>query len=50
MAIGQQNRSTAVSVFQIGISRNTKCAIKDAYGFRRDSHMSLDSYLQNGHI
>ena len=37
MAIGQQNITTAVSILQIGISRNTKCVIKD--GFHRDSHI-----------
>ena len=39
MAIGQHNRTTAVSIIQIGISRNTKCVIKD--GFRRDSYIRL---------
>ena len=36
MAVGQQHRTTAASILQIDISRNTNCAIKD--GFRRDSH------------
>ena len=36
MTIGQQNRSTAVSILKIGISHNAKCAIRD--GFCRDSH------------
>ena len=37
MATVQHNKTTAVSMPQIGISRNTKCANKD--GFRRDSHI-----------
>ena len=39
MAIGQQNRSTAVSILQIGISHNTKCACVFKDGFYRDSHI-----------
>ena len=51
MAIGQQSRTTAVSILQIGISHNTKCAIKDS--FHRDSHIYVyicmySSYILNG--
>ena len=37
MAKVQHNRTTAAWMFQIGFSRNTKCANKD--GFHRDSHI-----------
>ena len=37
MAIGQQNRTTAVSILQIGFSRNTECA--DMTGFPWPSHI-----------
>ena len=30
------------SIFQIGISRNTKCALKD--GFRKSSHICIGMY------
>ena len=33
----QHKRTAVASMFQNGISQNTKCAIKD--GFRRDSHI-----------
>ena len=36
MTKSQHKRTAAASMFQNGISRNTKCAIRD--GFRRDSH------------
>ena len=31
------------SIFQIGISRNTKCALKD--GFRKSSHIYIYIYI-----
>ena len=33
----QHKRIAVASMFQNGISRNTKCAVRD--GFRRDSHI-----------
>ena len=33
------------SIFQIGISRNTKCALKD--GFRKSSHIFIMTELIN---
>ena len=53
MTIGKHNRSTAVLIVKIGISRNTKCAIRD--GFRRDSHIYtsyklLCNVLHSDHI
>ena len=37
MTKSQHKGTTAASMFQNGISRNTKCAVRD--GFRRDSHI-----------
>ena len=37
MTKSQHKRTAAASMFQNGISRNTKCAVRD--GFRRDSHI-----------
>ena len=37
LVIGQQDRNTAVSKLKIGISHNTKCAIRDS--FHRDCHI-----------
>ena len=43
MAIGQQNRSTAIAILQIGISHNTNCAIKDS--FHKDNHIMRELSL-----
>ena len=37
MTKSQHKRTAVASMFQNGISRNTKCAVRD--GFRRDSHI-----------
>ena len=37
MTKSQHKRTAVASMFQNGISRNTKCAVKDS--FRRDSHI-----------
>ena len=44
MATVQHSKTTAVSIFQIDISRNTKCTIKD--GFCRDSHILCNVQAQ----
>ena len=41
MTKSQHKRTAAASMFQNGISRNTKCAVRD--GFRRDSHKLQDA-------
>ena len=40
----QHKRTAVASIFQNGISQNTKCAVRD--GFHRDSHMSENQVLQ----
>ena len=45
MTKSQHKRTAVASMFQNGISRNTKCAIKD--GFCRDSHISYWSHVYN---
>ena len=42
MTKSQHKRTAAASMFQNGISQNTKCAVRD--GFRRDSHKSFSIY------
>ena len=38
----QHKRTAAASMFQMGISRNTKYAVRD--GFRKDSHIVIPLY------
>lgn len=44
MATVYHNRTIAVSISQVSISRNTKCAIKDS--FCRDGHINSDVMMQ----
>ena len=43
MIKSQHKRTAAASMFQNGISRNIKCAVKD--GFHRDSHIYKYIYI-----
>ena len=45
MAINQQNRTTAVSILQIGISRNTKCVLRTVFAETVTYVRTLTSYV-----